>query len=184
MLRNGWWIPVGLMLLAADAGAAETTPAAQTTAAAAQTTAPSTQVITLPGQTGGVAQPVAPFVPARTIVQPQATVPASGQTTPIVLTSPAPAPAPAPGARIPGAALRAEIKVDEQHYLAQTVEARRAFELRQAAQSKDFELTVKEKSFWDKRRMRNEFAAKQAKEKKEFDEEQEKKRKMYGWRYP
>ena len=64
------------------------------------------------------------------------------------------------------------------------MENRSAFEQRQLGERKDFAQSIKDKSFWERRMLTREFNAEQARKKKAFNDEQEKKRLMYEWRTP
>ena len=80
--------------------------------------------------------------------------------------------------------LPAQGKSAERHFKDQAAENRAAFEARQLGERKDFEQSVKTKTFWERRRLTKAFNAEQAVKKEAFNAEQEKKRQMYEWRYP
>jgi hypothetical protein len=83
-----------------------------------------------------------------------------------------------------GSDLRSKIKEDGEHFREQGAAAKREFDLRQAEEKKTFEATLADAGFWEKRRLRREFRAAQAKRLREFSAEQAKKRRTYEWRYP
>ena len=80
--------------------------------------------------------------------------------------------------------LRTQIQSEERHFKDQATENRFAFEQRQVGGHKDFEQSINGKPFWEKRKLTNEFNTQQAVKKNAFNAEQEKKRRMYEWRYP
>ena len=83
-----------------------------------------------------------------------------------------------------GSELRGKIKGDEQHFHEQSVVAKSEFGLRQAEERKGLAATLADKGFWERRRLTQQFHADQAKRRQDFNEEQEKKRRTYEWRYP
>ena len=83
-----------------------------------------------------------------------------------------------------GSELRGKIKEDERHYREQAVESRHQFDLRLGEERTDFEATLADRGFWEKRRLLKEQRADQAKRRKAFNDEQERKRRTYEWRYP
>lgn len=83
-----------------------------------------------------------------------------------------------------GSDLRGRIKEDEQHYAEKSAAVKREFDQRQAAEYAEFTATLAGKSFWERRRMTKAFKAAQAERRREFNAEQETKRRTYEWRYP
>lgn len=83
-----------------------------------------------------------------------------------------------------GAGLRGKIKEDKRHYDEKVSTARREFDARQAEERKAYEEAPPGSGFWERRRLAREFRAEQEKRRREFVAEQEEKRKTYEWRYP
>lgn len=83
-----------------------------------------------------------------------------------------------------GSDLRGKIKEDERHYAEKSAAEKREFEERQAAEYAEFTATLAGKSFWERRRLTKAFKAAQAERRREFNAEQETKRRTYEWRYP
>jgi hypothetical protein len=184
-MRAGAAAGLLLLLWTAASGLDETPPAPAPSQPAATDRYPSSPVplTTLPKTSAqpvpfnaGPARP-SPLKPAATPAAPAAVTPA-----PAVLGYPQnPAAAPAPAL---GSELRGRIKEDERHFGDKSAEAKRAFERRQAEEYKEFAATLANKGFWERRRLTKEFKAAQAKRRKEFNDEQEAKRRTYEWRYP
>lgn len=121
--------------------------------------------------------PVAPALPVQ-----QAPLPAAPSTTTITIpVSPPAQKAPPPPL---GSELRNKLKVDEQHFIEKSAAAKLEFDQRELAERKEYDATIAGKGFWERRRLTKEFRAQHAKLRREFNDEQEAKRKTYEWRYP
>ena len=83
-----------------------------------------------------------------------------------------------------GSDLHGKIKDDEQHFTEKSAAAKREFHLRQLEEKKAFEATPRSVGYWELRRLRRQFLTAQAVSRREFDAEQEKKRRTYQWRFP
>lgn len=164
-----------LMLLAA-AAAAENKQAPPTYPRAEGTIS-----VQQPAPAPAAPAPAAPAAPALAVPAPVVQPPV------ILTTSTALAPILKPIAPPPpplGSELRGKIREDEKHFNEKSSDARRHFELRQAAELKDFEATLADKGFWERRRLSRAFSAEQAARRREFLKEQAEKRKLYEWRFP
>jgi hypothetical protein len=83
-----------------------------------------------------------------------------------------------------GSELRNKLKVDEAHFIEKSAVAKSDFALRETAEKKEFDTTLGDKGFWERRRLTRAFRAEQAKRRRTFNDEQEAKRRTYEWRYP
>lgn len=125
--------------------------------------------------------PAFPIITAPANAPVQQNSPVVSSTIPVTL----PVPKPAPTADEPlGKELHDRVRENASHFRDQSASAKRAFDLSQTVERREFEATLADKGFWERGRLKREFRAAQNKRRKEFDAEQEKKRKTYEWRYP
>jgi len=132
----------------------------------------------------------APFEPP--LAQPAAVVPAPVEQPrlqqPAVSTAPATVLVlpgqPKPVERPLGSDLHGRIDAERANFKEKMSSARRDFDARQASEAKEFAAEPRTEGFWEARRLRKKFRAGQALRLKEFNDEQEQKRKTYEWRFP
>jgi len=185
-----------LMFLWTAVSAAEQAPPAQRTPTAPTRPAP----VPAPAPATPVPAPVtAPPAPVTTPPVPVTEAPAPmnvplvaptvpllpsafQQTTPPLLNTGTLAPSVRPVDPPLGSELSAKVKEERRRYVETSASAKLEFEARQAEEKKDFDETPRDTGFWETRRLRREFRAAQAKSRLEFNAEQEKKRQTYGWR--
>lgn len=128
-----------------------------------------------------------PLAPAFPTITPPAGATAQQNLPVVVSTIPVtlPVPKPAPTAEEPlGKELHDRVRESASHYRDQSASDKRAFDLSQTVERKEFEATLSDKGFWERGRLKRDFREAQRKRRKEFDAEQEKKRRTYEWRYP
>ncbi|MDD5301790.1 MAG: hypothetical protein PHS14_01670 [Elusimicrobia bacterium] len=180
--RHRAGLATGCLMLLWTAVAAQQTQTPQTPAAPGQPAPIPAPPPALPIVPAAPALPVAPVLPVVP-VQPLPVPPAAVSTTTVpglapILKPIAPPPPPL------GSELRGKLKEDERHFGEKSAAAKREFDLREAEEKKGFEATLADKGFWERRSLTRAFRADQAKRHREFNDEQETKRRTYEWRYP